>query len=511
MSERIKAAAIAEDDGTYKVGRHHDDIENGAPESKRKFLTTEGRIVDRAEAYQIAKREGQLKDPANPGPDLYSEDVNLDSSFENSEQVDLSSKTVLVVCNPLFVSMAERLAKDFGKTLLHVPHGGSFPTVSAGMVGYGLPGVELVDSVFGPHFEKVDLFVFVDLGHAALQIQLEKMGKRVFGTRNGEEMEVYREVCKRHMESLGLPVQPWRIVKGITALREYLKGHEKVHIKINRWRGLTESFFSPCYDVVETKLDAIAHDLGAFKETLEFIVEDNLPDCVEIGTDTICIDGAYPETTLIGLEIKDQFYAGMITEYSRLHPVLTEWNNAMAPAWAEYGYRCSLSNELRITDDLKAYCIDATTRAPSPPSELWQALFTNLSEIFWYGAEGIVVEPKPAAKWGVEVILKSPWAKEHTLPIDFDPKYTDQIKIYNCAVIDGRRYSVSQNEDMAEVGAVVGWGDTLQEALDHCSEAGETIKAYGVSFKLGGADEATAQMEKLEELGINPFDVEKKA
>ena len=429
-----------------------------------------------------------------------------------SKSMDYSDKTILVVCNPLFASMAERFARDFGRTLLWIPHAGSFPTINRGLVGLGLKGVERVDSVFGPHFESVDLFLFVDLGHAPLQIQLEKMGKRVFGTRNGEEMEVYRELCKKHMESIGLPVQPWTILKGITKLREYLKTHKDVHIKIDLWRGLTESFFSPSYEVVETKLDAIAHDMGAFKEELDFIVEENLPDCVEIGTDTFCIDGQYPEATLIGLEIKDQFYAGQMTKFSELHPVLRRWNEAMSPIFAKYGYRCSLSNELRITDDLKDYCIDATCRAPSPPSELWQELFVNLSDIAWYGAEGIVVEPKPAAKWGVEVIIKSPWAKEHTLPVDFDEKYAQQIKLYNPAIVGGRRYVVCQEEDMAEVGAVVGWGNTLDEALDHAREAGESIKAYGVSFKMGASDEATEQIEQLEKLGISPFEkLEKQA
>ena len=425
-------------------------------------------------------------------------------------KINLKEKTVLVVCNPLFASMAERMSRAFGRTLLYIPHAGSFPTMNHALVGYGLPGVELVESVFGPHFEEVDLFLFCDLGHAPLQIQLEKMGKRVFGTRNGEEMEVYRELCKEHMESLGLPVQPWTVITGVDALREYLKEHEEVHIKINRYRGVTESFFSPSYSVVETKLDAIAQDLGAFKNVLEFIVEENLPSCVEIGVDTFCVDGKYPETTLIGLEIKDQFYAGKIVKFSGLHPVLRRWNEAMAPMFAKYGYRCSLSNELRITEDLKDYCIDATCRAPSPPSELWQELFTNLPEMVWGAAEGKVVEPVPAAKWGVEVIIKSAWAKDHWLPVEYDPQFERQIKLYNCAVVDGKRYVVSQDEDMAEVGAVVGWGDTLQEAIAHCQKAGDSIKAYGVSFKMGSVDAATDQMEELEELGISPFTLDSK-
>ena len=96
--------------------------------------------------------------------------------------MDLKSKTVLVVANPIFLSLAERLSRDFGKTYVWVPYSGSFPTMNHGMVGYGLKDVERVDDIFGPHFDSVDLFVFVDLYKSQLQIHLENMGRRVWGT-----------------------------------------------------------------------------------------------------------------------------------------------------------------------------------------------------------------------------------------------------------------------------------------------------------------------------------------
>src|SRR5882672_8856306 len=100
-------------------------------------------------------------------------------------KTDLSNKTVLLTCAPLFASLAERLARDFGRALLYIPYSGSFPTMNHGMVGHGLPGVERVDSLFGKHFEEVDLFCFPDLNHADLQVQLELMNKRVWGARHG--------------------------------------------------------------------------------------------------------------------------------------------------------------------------------------------------------------------------------------------------------------------------------------------------------------------------------------
>lgn len=419
--------------------------------------------------------------------------------------MNLKSKTVLVCCQGLFVSLAERLARDFGKVYLHVPFAGSFPTMNHGMIGFGLPGVELVEDIFGPHFQDCDLFVFPDLYNAALQIQLESMGKRVWGARNAEEMEIYREVCKEKMEELGLPVQPWKIVKGVTALREHLKANSDQRVKIDRWRGVTETFFAPNYETVEIKIDQIQNTLGAFKELLEFIVEDDLPDRVEVGIDTYCIDGDYPETTLFGIENKDCGYVGQMMKWKEIPEPLRRWNEAFAPLFAQYGCRGSISNEVRVGKDKEPYMIDATIRAPSPPSELWQELFTNLSEIIWQGADGILVEPIPAGKWGVEIILKSQWAEDHWQPVAYPEKYANQIKLYNPVVIDGHRYVVPQNEEMVEIGAVVGWGETLEAAIEHAKKAGESIEAYGLKFEIGGCESVQKQIEELEAIGLSPF------
>ena len=421
--------------------------------------------------------------------------------------IDLKDKVALIKCGPLFVSLAERLARDFKKVYLKVPYAGSFPTWAQMNVGLGLENVELVREIWGPHFDEVDLFIFPDLGNAQLQCQLEKMGKRVWGCRNAEELENYRETCKEMMEERGLPVQPWKIVKGVTALRDHLKTHADQHVKIDLYRGVTETFFSPKYEISEPKIDAIAHTLGPGKEELEFIVEDDLPDRVEVGLDTYCIDGAFPKATLFGIEVKDLGYVGKMVEWDKIPEPLRRWNEVIAPLLTEYGCRGSLSNEIRIGEDKVPYMVDATMRAPSPPSELWQELFTNLSEIIWYGAEGILVEPKPAGKWGVEVIISSHWAEEQWQTVKYPDKYANQIKLYNSVLIDGQRSVLSFHEDMTEIGAVVGWGDTMEEAINHAREAGESIEGYGVKFSIGPIDQAQKQIEELEAMGISPFNL----
>jgi hypothetical protein len=311
------------------------------------------------------------------------------------------------------------------------------------------------------------------------------------------------------MESVGLPCQPWKVVKGMTALREYLKTHENTHCKIDRWRGVTESFFSPNYEIIVPKLDEITHTLGAFQEVLEFIVEDDLPDMIETGIDSYCIDGEYPSKTLMGIEVKDIGFLGQIVDWAKIPEPITRWNDKMAPFFAKYGYRGFLSNEIRIGKELEPYCIDPTCRAPCPPSELWQELYGNLADILWYGAEGIIVDPEPIAKWGCEIILKSAWAEKNHQPVFYPPKYANQIKLFNSIEVDKRRYVIPQDDEMTEIGAVVGWGATMEEAIEHAKEAGDEVEGYGIKFNIGNVDKAKEQIAEMEEMGISPFDVVK--
>jgi hypothetical protein len=415
-------------------------------------------------------------------------------------------ETVMVVCNPLFVSQAARLARDFGHVLLHVPPHGSFVTMNAGMVGHGLPGVERVESIFCPQFDEIGTFVFADLGFADVQTYLESIGKNVWGSRQGEELELHRELCKQAMEGVGLPVQPWKKLTGMDDLRAHLKAHQNQYVKINQWRGNFETFKSANYELSRVKLDEIEHGLGGFRDLAEFICEDELPDCVEVGIDTYIIDGRYPASTLLGIEVKDLGFCGQFMEWGKIPEPVRRWNEKMAPLLGQYGYRGPISNESRIGRDLEPIMIDATCRSPCPPSELWQELYTNLPEIIHEGARGNVVDPKPAAKFGVEVIMKSSWAEKNWQPVAYPEEYANQIKLFNAVDVDGTHYVVPQDEELQEIGAVVGWGDTLEAAVDHMQEAADAIEGFGIQIPEGSIDKAREQMEELADFGLKLFE-----
>ena len=423
---------------------------------------------------------------------------------------DLKELTALVCTHGLFVSQAARLARDLGKVYLYTPgaQATSFPAMNIGNIGYGLPGVERVDSIFGEHFDDVDLFVFPDIYFADEQEYLESIGKNVWGSRRGEELELYRELAKQEMERLGLPVQPWKKLTGIEALRSHLKANENQFVKINRWRGNFETFKSVNYELSEVKLDEIEHTLGGFKDIVEFVCEDELTDCVEAGLDIYCIDGKYPAATLVGIEVKDLGYVGQFKQWDAIPEPLRRWHEKMGPTLAKYNYRGWLSNEIRIGKDLEPYMIDATCRTPSPPGELLQEFHINFSEIIWEGAQGNVVDPKPAGKFGVQVLLKSAWAEKNWQPVEYPEEFAPQIKLFNAVDIDGKHYVVPQDEELQEIGAVIGWGDTLESAVDHMQEAADSIEGFGIQIPMGSIDKAKEQMEELAALGLPVFTLE---
>ena len=118
--------------------------------------------------------------------------------MENSKD-----KKVCVYDNGLFVGMAGKLAESFGKVYYYSPWKNAFPKSNARLVGQGFEMIERVNNFFDV-VDLCDLFVFPDVYDGDLQLYLEKQGKRVWGSRKGEELELYRDEAKKHMEKLGI-------------------------------------------------------------------------------------------------------------------------------------------------------------------------------------------------------------------------------------------------------------------------------------------------------------------
>lgn len=414
---------------------------------------------------------------------------------------DFSTRSACVIDNGLFCEFAVRLAKDFGTVYLWTPWESAFPQTNKLLVGTGLEGVTKVESIW-PIINKVDLFVFPDVGYGPLQEYLVSIGKRVFGSRMGEEIESFRVFSKKLCEKVGLPIGRYSVLKGMKALRAYLQENENQYIKISRTRGDFETFKSETYKLVEPRLDEITSKLGAKQEITEFISEDEILDAVEVGYDGFCIDGSYPTQAMSGIEIKSQGYVGHFKKYADMPAPLHEVNEKLSYPLMDYKYRNFWCAEARITRDGKPWVIDPCCRAGSPPSEVALMMYTNLSDIMWWGAEGVVVEPTMAAEWAAEIMVGSDFAAEHWQPVDFPPELRDNVKLYFPVMINERYYTVPVGHYLPAIGAAVAVGATMQEAMDNCVKVAEQIHGYYVEAHVTAMKDAKDQIAKLEEFGF---------
>lgn len=423
---------------------------------------------------------------------------------------DPSDVVALVVDNGLFVELALKLAKTYKKVYYYVPWESAFAKMNLAKIGHGFEDLEVVDSIYGPHFDEIDLFCFPDIYMGWEQVHLEKLGKVVWGSRTGECLELQREGMKEILKAIQMPVGKFWHVKGMANLRAFLKEHEDVYVKIDKFRGTFETFHSANYKEVEPKLDEVEFNLGAFKHIIEFTVEASLPDRVEVGTDCWAItndDGEcqYPEHLISGIEIKDVGFASIFKKYKDLPEIVTRFNERMKPVFGAYNWRGFVSTECRIGKDMESYMIDLCARAPSPPNELYQEQYANLAECIWYGANGIVVEPEAKAKFGAEIMLHSSWADKGWQPISFPEEIRDFVKLRNATMIDGIYYAIPQAVGLPECGAVIGLGNTMKEALDKAVEHAEQVTGYYMEAKMGAIENIKEEIRKLDELGLNMY------
>jgi len=400
-----------------------------------------------------------------------------------------------IIDNGLFVSLAETLAPHFKKVLYYSSWEGAFPRSNELQVGEGLLGVTRVNS-FWPMIDDIDLFVFPDIFHGPLQVYLAKQGKRVWGGRLGENLEILRGLGKRWIKDAGLEVGPWRQIRGLDRLREHLADNPDRYVKVPRTRGDMETFHSPTYKLIEPRLDELEHSLGVQKHIQEFIVESPIEPAVEVGFDGYVIDGQYPQTTLYGVEIKDTAYLGEVVAYKDLPGGVQEVNRKLSGLFRDWNYRGFFSSEIRIKGG-KPYLIDPCCRMASPPGELYQTMISNLADILWHGAMGELVEPEFEAKWGAQLVMRSPWAERNWQPIEFPASVRENVKVSYLTRIEGRYYFIPQPVEMAEFGSIVAYGDSADDAIKKVTQVSEKIQGYGIKFNYEALEDAKSEMEKL--------------
>lgn len=422
-----------------------------------------------------------------------------------NNKVNLKEKTVCMVDNGLFLETLITISPQFKRCLYFSYWTNAFPKSNGALIGDGLEdeGIERINFLFD-YIDEIDLFIFPDIYDHDLQLHLESLGKRVWGSRRGDELELLRMEAKNHFKSLGLAVQPVKEILGLEALRKHLMKHENKYVKVSTYRGDFETFHAINFRLTEPILDDLEHKLGARQFTTKFIVEDAIDgdDIVEAGYDGYTVDGKWPSRALQGYEIKDLGWAGMVKDYKDMSPLVTDFNDKISDTLREYKYRNFFSTEIRVGSDKIPYMIDACCRQGSPPNEIYQTMIDNLGEIMWYGAEGILIEPEFNSKYGIEVMIHSDWADSHWQAIHVDPKIRKWVKLRNLTKINDTYYVVPHEQGLPEIGAVVATGDTMEECIKKVKKYCEMIEGYRIDIKTGSIEDMQEVIKKGERLGI---------
>lgn len=404
-----------------------------------------------------------------------------------------------VIDGGLFAEFAVLLAKEYGKVYFYVPWE-SNPSSNQMMIGYGLEGVTKVDHWYSI-LDEVDLWVFPDVYQGPLQEHLVSLGKKVWGSRMGEELELFRSDAKKHFEKLNLSVGKWREITGITKLRDFLKTAENVFVKISRSRGDFETFKSDNYSLIEPFLDGLEHKLGAKKEIMNFVVEDAIEDAVEIGYDGYSVDGRFPNSVMSGIEVKDKGYIGIFKNYFKIPQQMQDVNTKLASTLKEYQYRNFWACELRVDRQGTPWIIDPCCRAGSPPNQLCQLMYTNLAEIITDGANGKIIDPIAADRYGALCLILSDWVLDNWQVVDFPIEIRGNVKLHFPVFLDGRYWVVPHRDGIC--GAVVATGDTMDSAIFHLKEIASQVHGYGLEIPVHSLDDAVEEFEKLKEFGID--------
>lgn len=415
--------------------------------------------------------------------------------------MDLSKEEVTVIDYGLFLCVAERLSREFGKVNYHVPRESNFPTNHRYMIGDGIEGITRTDEDdLWKAIDRSSLIVFPDCGDGGLQTYLRKQGKRVFGTALGEKLELDREWFRQGLKKIGLPVVPYKVIVGIDKLRKFFQVEKDKWVKISTFRGLGETFHHKDYTTSLPWIDALAHKAGPYQQNMEFIIEDTMPG-VEVGSDWFFTNGEYLDKGLYGVEVKDKGYVCKVLPHDKLPDPIKYVDSKMAPVMKNLGVMGAISTEVRYGEDKKPYFIDSCQRFGSPPGELISEMYYNFSEIVWSVAGGKTIPVKPRAKYGAQIVLYSEFAINDWCPVTIPDDIKNFVKIRNLCQINGQKYVIPQDANNA-LGSAIGFGWTMEEAQKQALENAKKVDAEGIYFFENVFEKAEKYLEEAKERGI---------
>lgn len=421
--------------------------------------------------------------------------------------VDLSTKTVCWVDNGLFAAFARRIAPAFKKVFYYMPWQGAFPKSRNLVVGEGFGDITRIKS-FWKIKDQVDLWIVSDVFHADTQLELLSQGRRVWGMRDAEELELYRWETRKWLKSVGLPVLPAELVIGVPALRRHLERVQDKVIKlaIGRSRGDGETWKHKNFEISKGRLQQMEYDLGPVGEDYPIIVEDMYGPAVEVGYDGAVVTSdrglaEYLDPAMTAYEVKGIGMLGVMKSLAEMSEPVRMVNEAQRATLARYGARGNLATEIRWGRERKPYYIDPCMRLGSPSNELLQEMIGNWPEIYWHGAGGLLVKPKLVATHGAVAMVYAESSGTAWEPVFYPPAMDRWVKLRNPFRKDRRNFAVPQGAPQ-NVAGVVGIGGSVLESIAMMADHARQISGDRLTVELKSMIDALDVIRDGEKFGI---------
>jgi len=304
----------------------------------------------------------------------------------------------------LFLEFALQLGRDGHKVYYYSPFYDSELSFRRYALGFGFELIEkplyFWTALMKYPKEEVTI-MFPDVGNGDLAEFLKRQGYAVFAAGRGDVLENHRELLRKKMKEIGLPVIPYVETTGLDNLENYLQKNLPRVVKLDIFRNDRESFKVEDFNDVRQILTALELKFGPLADEFPFIVEE-LMEGEEPGFDIIFNKTGYLTPYLWGFEVSKGPYCGMVS--NTLPKPLQFVADKLKILLTQYDWRGFISIEAMINND-KPYLIDVCSRAPAPLGDGFTALYSNFSEIIYKVARGIPVIPQVRGKYMIVLPL----------------------------------------------------------------------------------------------------------
>lgn len=416
---------------------------------------------------------------------------------------DLSSKTFGVFDHfGLFVGIARRLAESGARVMYCTPEDRN-DRINEAIIGDGMHDIHCVDNLWDSK-KKIDCFVFPDIRHSGMQEELRSQGIPVWGSHKGMELEQDRLFFLKKLAELQLDVPKYEVIQGVSNLAAYLKDKKDIWIKVSKWRGSWETSHWRSWEEDWQNLDQWAVKFGGIKECIRFICFPKIDTDLEIGADTYCVDGQFPQMMLHGIERKDSAYFAAVTPKHKMPEQLVPIMDAFSPFLKEVGYRNQWSMEVRVTER-ENFFIDATTRGGLPSTNSFLAA-NNVAEIIYHGARGEFMEIDYGYRFSAEcmVTLKSNPLEWRTTVLN--QQIRKEFLAQQCCEVKGQLWYPPVYETNT-----IGWirttGNTPKEVLEKMNKLSDELPD-GANADVEALADVIREIESEQKQGIKFTDEE---